>query len=683
MIEGEEFIYILINRSLPGLVKIGRTDRSVAERVRELSAHTGVPTEFTVFREFLVRDSVSVKRAVHVRLREHRLSENREFFSLEPETAAEVIEEIVGRGVARAYDPEAEDELLARATEIAGQSGKVWPSLLAASLGIPHAEAERLMVLLQGRGMIDHSGMPTFSSAHPRGGFSIPPPSEPAEAETNTPTPANDGDYHFPPLALLQDPDWTPDIDEEEHRRNAESLLRIFAEHDIDVSLGEIHVGPVFTRYEFAPGLAVRLERLPAVETSVLKQLDAKGARILSSVPGKHAIGVEFPNRAPLLVPIRAILETEDWGSFKGELPVALGKDVGGRPVICDLARAPHILIAGMRGAGRSTTIHAVLASILYAKSPASVRLLMIDPTARELVMFNMLPHMLIPVVTDPGKVPAAMEWLLAEVEARFRIFAETGFGGLLEFNGRVRDPKAEGKILNHDLEIPDMLPHVVVVVNEIADSVLVAGSEIEVFMGRLAQHGAAAGIHLIAVTQRPSVDVLTETIRGALHFRIALRLGSQLDSRTVLGVKGAETLVGRGDMLFNSVRSPGVVRLQGALVSVEEMAKTCQFLRRNGPPQWASSIQQFIDSRTAGDANDEIQEEDSADGFDEDQELFYQAIEVLKSTRRATATMLQRRLRIGHHRASRILDVLWQKGIIGPDNGDHPREILVDLDTY
>lgn len=683
MIEGEEFIYILTNRSLPGLVKIGRTDRSVAERVRELSAHTGVPTEFTIFREFRVSNSVSIERAVHVRLGEYRLSENREFFSLEPETAAEVIEEIVGRGAALVYDPEAEDELLARATEIAGQSGKVWPSLLAASLMIPHAEAERLLMMLRGRGMIDDSGRPTFSSAHLREGSSVPSPSAAAAADANIPPPANDGDYHFPPLALLKEPDWTSDIDEEEHRRNAESLLCIFAEHDMDVSLGEIHVGPVFTRHEFAPGAAVRLERLPAVEASVLKQLNAKGTRALSSVPGKQAIGIELPNRAPVAVPIRAVLETEDWCIFKGALPVALGKDVGGRPVICDLAKAPHILVAGARGTGRSSIINAMLASILYSKSPGSVRLLMIDPTAQELVMFNTLLHMLIPVVTDPSKVPAALVWLLSEMEARFQLFAQTGVNGILGFNGRARDPESERTVQSHDLEIPDMLPHIVVIVNELADAVLAAPSEVELLIARLAQHGTAAGIHLIAVTQRPSADVLTEAIREALPFRVALKLESQLDSRTVLGIKGAEALIGHGDMLFG-VRSQGFTRAQGAFVSTEEMAKVCVFLRRNGPPQWALSIQQHTDRQTVAGNHDADMEVDGLGvNLEDEQELFNQALEVLRSTRRASPSILQRRLRIGYSHATRLLDIMWQKGIIGPENGTLPREILVDLDVY
>jgi S-DNA-T family DNA segregation ATPase FtsK/SpoIIIE len=313
----------------------------------------------------------------------------------------------------------------------------------------------------------------------------------------------------------------------------------------------------------------------------------------------------------------------------------------------------------------------------------------MVDPKVVELKIFNTLPHMLIPVVTEPKKVPAALKWLLGEMEQRYQIFAKVNVRNILGFNNRKKDPKHEfppaeqqGELAGvaDEIEVPDRLPYIVAIIDELADLMMVAPAEIETSIARLAQLARAAGIHLIIATQRPSVNVITGVIKANLPSRIAFQVASQVDSRTILDTKGADTLIGRGDMLFSPPGTSRLVRAQGAFVADEEVMEIVEFLKRNGPPQYAQSVQQQIDR----DSRDE--DEDDGEGDDDmgdDGELFAQALDVLRSTRRASTSMLQRKLRIGYNRAARIVEIMEEKGIVGPENGSSPREILVDLDTY
>jgi S-DNA-T family DNA segregation ATPase FtsK/SpoIIIE len=348
------------------------------------------------------------------------------------------------------------------------------------------------------------------------------------------------------------------------------------------------------------------------------------------------------------------------------------------------------LLIAGATGSGKSVCINSIVASILYSKSPKDIRLIMVDPKVVELKIFNSLPHMLIPVVTEPKKVPAALKWLLGEMEQRYQIFAKANVRNIIGFNNRKKEPKhefppteqqAELDGVAEEIVIPERLPYIVAIIDELADLMMVAPAEIETSIARLAQLARAAGIHLIIATQRPSVNVITGVIKANLPSRIAFQVASQVDSRTILDTKGADTLIGRGDMLFSPPGTSRLVRAQGAFVADEEMLEIVEFLKRNGPPQYAQSVQQQIDR----DSKDE--DEDDEDGDDEDMgddgELFAQAMDVLRSTRRASTSMLQRKLRIGYNRAARIVEIMEDKGIVGPENGSSPREILVDLDTY
>jgi S-DNA-T family DNA segregation ATPase FtsK/SpoIIIE len=512
-------------------------------------------------------------------------------------------------------------------------------------------------------------------------------PEEPKKAKAVLPQ-TSDANYEFPPLKLLKEQvKPAAGNSDEEHRHNAETLLRILGEFGVEVTLGEIHVGPVITRYEVVPAPGVRVEKIAGLDKNIALGMRAQSVRILAPIPGKAAVGVEVPNLHPTPVGMRELLESEDWAGAKAELPIALGRDVSGKPLISDLAKMPHLMIAGATGSGKSVCINSIVTSILYSKSPKDVRMIMVDPKVVELKMFNSLPHMFIPVVTEPKKVPAALKWLLGEMEQRYQIFAKANVRNIVGYNTRKKGSKAEpsqGTLsglepLGADLEMPEHLPYIVAIIDELADLMILAPAEIETSIARLAQLARAAGIHLIIATQRPSVNVITGVIKANLPSRIAFQVASQVDSRTILDTKGAETLIGRGDMLFSPPGTSRLVRAQGAYVSDEEVHEILEFIKRNGPPQYAQAVQQQIDRDSS---EDEEGDEELEGDPGSDEELYERALDVLKSTRRASTSMLQRRLRIGYNRAARIMEIMEEKGIVGPENGSSPREILGDLDS-
>jgi DNA segregation ATPase FtsK/SpoIIIE, S-DNA-T family len=506
--------------------------------------------------------------------------------------------------------------------------------------------------------------------------------------------PKSRGDYVFPTLDLLDEPVRDGEAtSEEEHTRTAEALLRTLGEFGVDVTLGEIHIGPVITRYEIYPAPGVRVEKIASLDKNIALGLRAQSVRILAPVPGKGCVGVEVPNKKAAPVGIREILESEDWAAAKAEIPLALGRDVGGRPVVADLTRMPHLLIAGATGSGKTVCINAIITSLLYYYSPEDLRFIMVDPKIVEMKSFNDLPHMLIPVVTDPKRVPAALRWLIGEMETRYQIFGKVGVRNIAGFNGRKKlekeTPAAPSKEERGDvselgievprddeIEIPEKLPYIVCIIDELADLMMVAPADVENGIARLAQLARAAGIHLIIATQRPSVNVITGVIKANLPCRIAFQVASKVDSRTILDYGGADQLIGRGDLLFSPPGTAKLVRAQGCFVSDEELSRVVEFLKRNGPPDIAEHVQRRIEE----DEGDE--EEEPGDLDDQDDELLPQALEVLRSTRRASTSMLQRRLRIGYNRAARLMELLEAKGIVGPENGSNPREILVDPDS-
>ncbi len=504
--------------------------------------------------------------------------------------------------------------------------------------------------------------------------------------------PQRRGDYTFPTLDQLDEPARrSEETDESEHSATAEALLRTLGEFGVDVTLGEVHVGPVITRYEIFPAPGVRVEKIASLDKNIALGLRAQSVRILAPVPGKGCVGVEVPNKKAAPVGIREILESEDWAAAKAEIPLALGRDVGGRPVIADLTRMPHLLIAGATGSGKTVCINSIITSLLYFASPDDLRFIMIDPKIVEMKAFNDLPHMLIPVVTDPKKVPAALRWLIAEMELRYQIFSKVGVRNIAGFNGRKTLEKetpaapsmAERGELgievprDDEIEIPAKMPYIVCIIDELADLMMVSPADVETAIARLAQLARAAGIHLILATQRPSVNVITGVIKANLPCRIAFQVASKVDSRTILDAGGADQLIGRGDMLFSPPGTAKLVRAQGCYVGDEELNRVVEFLKRNGPPQFAEDVQRRIEEGDAGDDDGEGEELDEADD-----ELMGQAIDVLRSSKRASTSMLQRRLRIGYNRAARIMELLESRGVVGPENGSSPREILVDLDT-
>ena len=508
--------------------------------------------------------------------------------------------------------------------------------------------------------------------------------------------------YQFPSLDLLQEPPREAYDTGEDHVAKAEQLRTTLDEFKVKVNLGEIHTGPVITRYEVTPAAGVRVEKISSLDKNIALGLRAEAVRILAPVPGKGVVGVEVPNKKAQPVCIRDIIESKTWNESKADIPIALGKEVSGRAMVTDLTKMPHLLIAGSTGAGKTVCINAIIASLLYKYSPEDLRFIMVDPKIVEMQAFNALPHMLIPVVTEPKKVPGALKWLLGEMERRYHMFARMGVRNIAGFNGKMAknreemekaaqmeaDMTPEERAAISSMDVPrepqaefhfeeKKLPYIVCIIDELADLMMVAPADIETGIARLAQLARAAGIHLIIATQRPSVNVITGVIKANLPSRISFKVSSKIDSRTILDQGGAEALIGKGDMLFTPPGSPNMVRAQGAFVSDEEINDIVEALKVNGPPQFLEEVQASMDS----DGEDDENAPTEGTGKYED-EMIPKAIDVLKATKRASTSMLQRRLRIGYNRAARLMDELEDLGIVGPENGSSPREILVDLDT-
>jgi S-DNA-T family DNA segregation ATPase FtsK/SpoIIIE len=514
--------------------------------------------------------------------------------------------------------------------------------------------------------------------------------------------PEKKGDYRFPPMRLLSDPPAQENTDDEAvHQQIADTLVKTLEEFGVRVTPGDVHTGPVITRYDIYPAAGVRVERILNLDKNIALNLKAMSVRILAPVPGKGCVGIEVPNKNQQPVYIRDILESEDWVNNKAEIPIALGKDVSGRPLITDLAKMPHLLIAGSTGSGKTVCINSVITSLLYHSSPQDLRFVMIDPKIVEMQVYNKLPHMLVPVVTDPKKVPNALKYLLNEMERRYQYFAQAGVRNIAGYNAKMaRDRKeareAEERAAAMEADLtpeeraaaaainiprdpdagdapPDKLPYVVCIVDELADLMMVAPADIETGIARLAQLARAAGIHLILATQRPSVNVITGVIKANLPSRISFKVASRVDSRTILDTMGADHLIGKGDMLFLPPGSPDLIRSQGAFVSDEEINGIVDHIREaNGEPQFDERFQQNLE---AGDT-----EGDAVEGSWED-DLVPDAIEVIRTSKRASTSMLQRRLKIGYNRAARIMEILENEGMVGPENGSSPREILMDLE--
>jgi S-DNA-T family DNA segregation ATPase FtsK/SpoIIIE len=513
------------------------------------------------------------------------------------------------------------------------------------------------------------------------------------------------GNYQLPSLDLLQLPDTTvrPTESKEELMANARLMQQTLAQFDITVSPGDITKGPTFTRYELHPAPGVKLERIVALTNNIAAALKAERIHILAPVPGKGSVGVEVPNPIKTKVIMRDLLESDEWRNTKCRIPIALGKDVYGHPIIQDLAEMPHLLIAGSTGSGKSVCINSVIASLLFRFGPDQLRFVMIDPKVVELQHYNVLPHLVVPVVTDPKKVVLALRWVVNEMEKRYQIFARVGVRNIKSFNERPKGkplPMVEPELpltakkekveagadgfavevdeqivvpRDEDIVIPEKLSYIVVVVDELADLMLVAPADVEMSIARITQMARAAGIHVIVATQRPSVDVITGVIKSNIPARIAFQVASQVDSRTILDAKGADKLLGKGDLLFLPPGSAKLLRAQGALITDQEIQGIVDFIAKQGKPNYELEITQQLAKRENESSGDE--------GSGEDEEIIQDCIAVIRSEQKASVSLLQRRLRLGYGRAARIMDELENRGVVGPSKGAEPRDILIDLD--
>jgi len=560
-------------------------------------------------------------------------------------------------------------------------------------------------------------------------------------------TPMSAENYELPPLDLLDETDIASReaADPEELRALQQKIISTLAQFGIGAEAGDITRGPTITRYEVYPHDGIRVDRIANLERDIARATRAERINILAPIPGKDTVGIEIANTKKQKVTLRELLEGDDFANTKAKIPIALGKDVYGHTVIADLGAMPHLLVAGTTGSGKSVCINAIIASILYRFTPEDLQLIMIDPKVVEMQMYNALPHLVTPVVTDPKKVLLALRWACQEMDNRYEIFAKVGVRNIATFNARPKpktqaeldaaaalangasaapegelplvaaapkplpklrmaDPLAEPEpdpnaptIDFSDLEddeifsapapkpkvqvprdvdeliIPERMPYLVIIIDELADLMQTAPADVESAIARLTQKARAAGIHLIIATQTPRADVITGVIKANVPCRIAFQVSSPLDSRVILDENGAERLLGQGDMLYRPPGTAKMVRSQGVLVTDEEVHKLVEHAADQQKPQFANPINERLSS------SDLPEDEEVSD---EDEELVQKCIEVMRQEKKASTSLFQRRLRLGYTRAARILDILEQRGFVGAGEGAKPREILKDLDA-
>jgi S-DNA-T family DNA segregation ATPase FtsK/SpoIIIE len=494
----------------------------------------------------------------------------------------------------------------------------------------------------------------------------------------------------LPGLDLLaeHDPEGRGGADPTELQRVQQTLIDTLAQFGIAVAPGDITKGPTITRYEVYPAKGVRVDKIVSLERDLARATRAERINILAPIPGKDTVGIELANTRKVTVTLRELLESTDWEEAKtrSRIPLALGKDVYGKAIITDLAQMPHLLVAGTTGAGKSVCINALIASMLFRFTPEELRFIMIDPKVVELQHYNALPHLAFPVVTDPKKVLLALRWLIDEMERRYKIFARVGVRNIISFNARPKKKQdvdvanaaesandAEIKVpREHEIPIPEKIPYIVVVIDELADLMQTAPADVEGAIARITQMARAAGIHLIVATQTPRADVITGVIKANIPSRIAFQVASKIDSRVILDENGADRLLGQGDMLYLPPSASRLIRAQGVLVTDEEIRRLVEFVSAQGHPAFDPAMREKL--QAAASSTEEV--------TDEDEELVEKCLEIIRQEKRASTSLLQRRLRLGYTRAARIVDILEQRGILGPGEGAKPREILVDLDA-
>ena len=477
-----------------------------------------------------------------------------------------------------------------------------------------------------------------------------------------------DEHYEYPPINLLSKGDKKGTKGGAKALTDTASRLqKTLYSFGVSAKVENVTVGPAITRYELKPAEGVRVSKIANLADDIALNLAAETIRIEAPIPGKQAVGIEVPNKEKEMVHMREVLESSDFQDHKSKLSVALGKDVAGQNMIADIAKMPHVLIAGSTGSGKSVCINTIITSIIYHAKPSEVKLVMVDPKVVELSVYNGIPHLLIPVVTDPKKAAGALAWAVQEMDDRYNKFAEKGVRDLKGYNAALEREESEAK-----------LPQIVIIVDELADLMMVAAKDVEDSICRLAQKARAAGMHLVIATQRPSVDVITGLIKANIPSRIAFAVSSQVDSRTILDQVGAEKLLGKGDMLYFPAGASKPARVQGAFVTDDEVEKIVDFVKANGPARYSEDILETIENSNKTDR--ELDEEDPDDDADP---FLPEAIETVIEIGTASASLIQRKFKVGYARAARIIDQMEARGIISGYQGSKPREVLMSKERW
>ncbi len=479
--------------------------------------------------------------------------------------------------------------------------------------------------------------------------------------------------YQYPPMDLLKGSvSKSPAAERAELENTAQRLVDTLRSFGVETTIVDISRGPTVTRYELQPSSGVKISKITNLADDIALNLATAGVRIEAPIPNKAAVGIEVPNKASNVVHIREILESSSFTGSKSKLTIALGKDIAGNAIVGDIAKMPHGLIAGATGSGKSVCINSIIMSILYKATPEEVKLIMVDPKVVELGIYNGIPHLLLPVVTDPRKAASTLGWAVSEMEKRYQMFAASN----------VRDIDGYNKVAEADPEM-QKIPRIVIIVDELADLMMTAPKEVEDSINRIAAKARAAGMHLIIATQRPSVDVVTGVIKANIPSRIAFAVSSQIDSRTILDNAGAEKLLGRGDMLYSPLGTTKPARIQGCFVSDEEVEAVTDFVKGRHTIEYDQSIMEDIENRALASNKDKAANVSSSDDEGDEDPMLMPAIEFVVESRQASTSMLQRKLKLGYARAARIMDTMADMGVIGPYNGAKPREVLITMEQW
>ncbi|ADU26931.1 FtsK/SpoIIIE family DNA translocase [Ethanoligenens harbinense] len=493
------------------------------------------------------------------------------------------------------------------------------------------------------------------------------PDKAPEKSETEPQEPHIPIPYQHPSVTLLKTGS-TPNTHgmAQELKENAERLVETLRSFGVETRITDICRGPTVTRYEIQPSAGVKISRITSLADDIALNLAAAGVRIEAPIPNKSAVGIEVPNKNVSIVHIRQILESGEFVNAQSRLTIALGNDIAGNSTVADIGKMPHLLIAGATGSGKSVCINSIIISLLYKAAPKDVKLLLVDPKVVELGIYNGIPHLLVPVVTDPRKAAGALNWAVTEMLNRYKIFADNNVRDLHGYNALAR--RTEGL---------DTMPQIVIIIDELSDLMMVASKDVEDAICRLAQMARAAGMHLVIATQRPSVDVITGVIKANIPSRIAFAVSSQVDSRTILDMGGAEKLLGRGDMLFLPIGASKPMRVQGCFVSDDEVEQVVDFVKQSASPDYDDAVLDEIEKQAARERTDDASQPEEADA------MLPQAIECVVEAGMASTSLLQRRLKLGYARAARIVDEMEARGIVGPLEGSKPRTVLISRQQW